>query len=281
MQDKDLEERLIQDNWLTPQQLVLATHEAKRLNKSIWVSLAKLGILSQDDIAAFFAQESGIPYVRISDYQINSEVICLLEEDFCRQNSVLPLFKIAERLFVACANPWDTTVIDSIVTKGGFDVEPLIASPYSISQAQDYYYGHQEKIFDLRRFILKDKPACSMPFYRSSKRVPFNISVCLLVEAKEVVLNSSSPIEGTTQDISYNGTAIGLHIFLFIPKGTTVILEFRLPAESASPSIIKAKGEIVYCRMEKQLRYFLGVKFLAIEDNARSELLNLAKHNEL
>jgi len=33
--------------------------------------------------------------------------------------------------------------------------------------------------------------------------------------------------------------------------------------------------------MEKGLRYFLGVKFVKIEDNARKELLKLAEQKKL
>jgi len=274
---ENLEEKLLRDNWVTLEQLALATQEAERLNKSIWVALAKLGILTQEDIAIFFAQESGIPYVRISDYQIRKEVINLVDEDFCRQNLVLPLFKIKDILFVACANPLDTTVIDELMSKTALDIEPLIANPDSIIQAQDYYYGLKNSLFALESFVRKQRPVHSLPFYRASERVPLNLPVWLTVEDDGLALHSSSPIEGITRDISYGGTSIGLNIFLFIPKGTIVMLEFRLGNEPSLTS--KAKGEVVYCRMEKGLRYFLGVMFLEIEDAVRNGLLRLVEKN--
>ena len=263
-----LEEKLIQDKWLTPEQLVLAAGEAKRLGKSIWVALVKLGILSEEDIAIFFAQRVGIPYVRITDYQISDEVIHLLDEDFCRENLVLPLFKIRNTLFVVCVNPLDTTVIDRLRRRTGFDIEPLIANSCSITQAQDYYYGLKQEVFDLERFILEQRSVRSLPFYRASERIALNLVVRLCVEDKGLILHYSSAIEGITQDISSDGTCMGLSVFLFIPRGTVVSLEFIGVG-------IKLKGEIIYCRMSKGLRYFLGVRFVEVEDRTRRELLKL------
>jgi len=277
---ESLEEKLIQDKRITPEQLALARKEAKRLGKSFWVALAKLGILSQEDIAIFFAQESGIPYVRISDYQITDEVIRLVDEDFCRQNLVIPLFKINNTLFVACVNPLDTTVVDSLLSKTGFDIEPLIASPYSISQAQDYCYGLEDRLFNLERFVLKQGAMRSLPFSRASERIPLKVPVWLCVEDKRLVLKYSSPIEGTTRDISSEGTAVGLNILLFIPKGAMVMLEFKSTKGSSFKSAIKTKGEVVYCRMEEGLRYFLGIRFIDIEDPVRRELLKLAEQKQ-
>jgi hypothetical protein len=278
---EELEQRLIQDKWVTTEQLALAAQESKRIGKSIWVTLVRLGILSEEDIAIFFAQESGIPYARISDYQISEEVIHLVDEDFCRENLILPLFKIKNVLFIACANPLDTVTIDNLMAKTGYDIEPLIAHPRSIIQAHDSYYGLQDRFFDMQNFIIKQKPTRSLPFYRTSKRIPLNLPVWISVEDEELALSYSSPIEGITKDISSGGTAIGLHVFLYIPKGTIVSVEFRTGKESSHTSVIKAKAEIVYCRMEKGLRYFLGVKFVKIEDNARKELLKLAEQKKL
>ena len=272
---EDLEEKLIQDKWVTPEQLGLAAQEAKRLGKSIWVALVKLGILSQEDIAMFLAQESGICYVRISDYEISNEVIRLVDEDFCRQNRIFPLFKIKNRLFVACANPQDTAITDNLMSKTGLDIEPLIANPDLISQAQDYYYGLQERHFDLHRFILKKRPMRSIPLYRASERISLNVPVWLYLETKELVLHRPSPIEGITRDISNDGTCVGLHISLFIPKGTIIRLEFRPSAKTSLKSTIKLRGEIVYCRMDKGRHYLLGVKFVQMQDNSRKELLKL------
>lgn len=279
---KELEVRLIQDNWVTLEQLTLAGQEATRCGKSVWVALVKLGYLTEEDIAIFFAQETGIAYVRISDYKISPEVLCLVDEAFCRENLVIPLFKVKNTLFVACSNPLDTALVNSLAKLAGYDIEPLIATAHSINVALDYYWGFEDKTFALEKLMIKQAPLHGVTFWRESERLPLDIPVALKVEDETVLLNYSSPIEAHTRDISSGGTAVGLYIFLFLPKGTNLALEFKpksslVTSQASANETIKVKGEIVYCRMEKGQRYFLGIKFTEAGDETRNQLVQLAK----
>ncbi len=275
---EDLELKLIQDKWVSLEQFNLAKQETDKCGKSIWVGLLKLGYLTGEDVAVFFAQETNIAYVRISDYEIAPEVLSLVDENFCRENLVMPLFKVKDRLFVVFNNPLDTALVDRLAKLSGCDIEPLIASAESINQALDLYYGLEDRVFDIERFVMKQGPLRRISYWRESERRPLEIPVSIKIEDKNVVLHYSSPIDGSTRNISNGGTAVGLNIFLFIPSGTNVYLEFKLGGDLSSKSqqIIKAKGEVVYCRMEKGQRYFLGIKFIEIEDGARNKLLRLS-----
>ncbi|MCM8800664.1 MAG: PilZ domain-containing protein [Candidatus Omnitrophica bacterium] len=275
---QDITLKLIQDNWIDTQQFNLASQESERTGKSIWASLIKLGFLSSEDVAIFFAQETGIPYVRVSDYSISSEVLNLVEEGFCRENLFIPLFKVKEKLYIAMINPLDTALVDRITKITGLDIEPLISNIESINSALDTYYGLSEEAFAIEKFVFKQQPLRKIGYWREQERLPLKIPVYLQLDDKEIKLHYSSPIEGTTCNISHGGTAVGLNIFLFIPKGVKVNLEFKPKHDlnSSSPLNIKAKGEIIYCRMEKEQRYFLGIKFIQIDDESRNKLITLA-----
>jgi hypothetical protein len=65
-------------------------------------------------------------------------------------------------------------------------------------------------------------------------------------------------------------------VFLFLPRGIYVSLEFKLEKEGGEPRIIRAKGEIVHSHMEKGQRYFLGIKFVTIDKNEVQELIALS-----
>jgi hypothetical protein len=273
---QDLQAKLIQDNWITTQQFNLAKQETAKMAKSIWVALVKLGYLTPEDLAIFFAQETGIAYVRISDYEISPEVTSLIDEDFCRENLVIPLFKAEDRLFVAFSNPLDTALVDRLAKLTSFDIEPLISSADSISGALNIYYGPPDKDFVIEKFVMRQAPLRRLSFWRESERLPLEIPVSVKVEDKNVVLHYSAPVEATTRNVSAGGTAVGLHIFLFIPRGTKLLLEFKSVAQPTQ--IIKAEGEVVYCRMEKGQRYFLGIKFTKIDENSRNQLLKLSQH---
>lgn len=274
---KVLETKIVQDGWITIQQLNTAKEEAARARRTVWAAIVKLGYLSLDDLTIFFAQESNTPYVRIADYKISPAVLSLIDENFCRQNLVMPLFKIKDTLFVACANPLDATLVNNLANLCGCPIEPLFASAYSIIKALDSLYGLEDKVFESGNFILKQEPLEGLPFFRESERLPLNIPVSIKIEDASFALPFSSPIDGCSRDISRNGTAVGLEIFLFLPAGLKLSLDFKPGATLFTcGQTIKVKGEIVYCRMEKGQHYFLGIKFTEITEEARQQLFKLA-----
>jgi Type II secretion system (T2SS), protein E, N-terminal domain/PilZ domain len=273
----ELETRFVQNGWVTLEQLTLAKQEAARCGKSVWVALVKLGHLTDEDIAVFFAQVAGIAYVRISDYKINPGVLSLADESFCRDNSVIPLFKKENKLFVACGNPLDTGLINSLVKMTGSDIEPLISTTRSIAAALDYYWGVRNDSFALEKLIIQPAPLQGGTFWRESERLFLDIPVTLKVEDDLVLLNCSTPITGRTRNISSAGTAVGLYISLFLPAGTKLAMEFKpVLADSPVSEAVNIKGELVYCHMEKGRRYYLGIKFTGVSA-AAMPLVNLAK----
>ncbi len=269
--------KLVKDNWVTNAQLDLAKQEAARNKKSIWPALVRLGYLSEEDIAIFFAQESGIPYVRISDFKIEPQIINLFEEDFCRQNSVIPLFKIKDTLFVACSNPLNTVLVDNLAKISGCAVEPLIASQQSIIQAIDLYCGLEDKAFEIEQCIVQQRPLKGIKLWRESERWALNIPVSLNVEDKSLSLNCPLPIEGYTRNVSRGGASLSLSLFLFLPKGLNVSLEFKPNKKlSGQEEIIPAKAEVLHCYVEKSKRYILGLRFTEIKDQDHKKILELA-----
>jgi len=152
---EDLETKLILGRWITPEQLSAAKQEAAATGKPIWPILVKLGYLSNETIFIFFAQESGIPYVSIPDYKLNREVVLLLDERFCRDNLVLPLFLVKGVLFVACNNPLDPILIDSMASLTGLSIETLITCAHAITRALDECYGPEDNVFIIEQFLVK------------------------------------------------------------------------------------------------------------------------------
>lgn len=271
---ENLEDKLVKDRVLTKEQYNRAKEEAYRCQKSFWSMVVKLGFLSADDLTVIFAQESGIAYARIADYRLDPEVMKLLEEDFCRQNSIIPLFKINGVLFTACANPLDTAFMDNLARISGLEIEPLFAPEEAITKALDSYYGPQDKAFSCARLIIQQPALEGLPFWRESERLSLNIPVSITIADTSLVNPCAQPIESFSRDISRNGAALGLEILFYLPKGAKISIDFKPPQ---SPQPIKAKGEVIYCRMEKGKNYFLGIKFSQISSQALSQLLNLAE----
>lgn len=273
---EDLEARLVKNNWVNPQQLELAGNEAKRLGKTIWVALIKLGILSQEDIAVFFAQESGIPYIKISDFKIPSEQIALLSEDFCRQHLVMPFCKLKDTLYVAAVNPLDTSLQDYLTSKTGFGIELLFTSLNSMQEALNANYGIIDTVFDSQKYIIKQSPLRSLVFYRESERASCDVALELEVIDEDLAqVYSGKLLASRVKNISLAGASVGLEAEEFIPKGCQVLLVFQPEAYPVLERQIRIKGEVAYCSMEKSRRYFLGIKFIAAQKQDVEQILRL------
>lgn len=275
---EDLENKLIEDNLISNQQLQLAKQEALRLKKSIWGAIVKLGYLSEEDVALFLAQESNIPYIKISDYEINPETLNLVSESFCRQNCLIPLFKIENRLFVAISNPLDAALIDNLARLCICSIEPLVAASSSIIQSLDFYYGKEDRNFELEKFIFKQNTLRRVVFYRESERIDLKIPVNINIEDPRIFIHCSSNIEGCTRNLSKEGISVGLELSIYIPAGVRIILDFKPQQNllSKASETIQAEGEVVYCVMKKKQQYFLGVKFTNVEEENRNRLIRLA-----
>ncbi|MDD5729559.1 MAG: PilZ domain-containing protein [Candidatus Omnitrophica bacterium] len=276
---ENLADKLVSYNWINAGQLNAAKQDASKTGKSVWSCLVKLGHLSEEDIAIFFSQESGIAYVRVDDYELDREILCLVNEAFCRQHAVIPVFKIKNVLYVACSNPLDTGVIDGLSRLSGCEVEPLIASSRSILAALDICFGPEDENFLLDGFLFRQNPLQGLSFYRESQRLALSIPAGIKVLDKSVRLHCSS-IEGYTRNISSNGKAINLQVSVFLPRGISVSLELK-PQKTllTAGEIIKAFGEVIYCNVEKVQRYSLAVKFINIAQDDLEKLLKLANNS--
>lgn len=273
----ELAMRLIEKGLVTSGQLNSAEKEASKNKKSVWSALIKLGYLSEEDMTLFFAQESGITYVRVSEYKVDEEVVRLLHETFCRQHILIPLFQVKETLYVACSNPLDTMAIDDAAKMSGCTIEPLVACVRSIKAALDEYFGPPDEDFMIEKLVFRQPPLQGITFKRESERLALNIPAVLTVLDKSVALRASSRIEGYTRNISASGAALSLRVLLFLPKGINIALELK-PEQTIfkSGAIIKTIGEIIYCNMEQGKHYLVGIKFKKIEHEELEKLIKLA-----
>lgn len=266
-----LEEKLIKGKWVSPLALIEAQHHAERTGKSLFCSLIKLGHISEEDVFRFFAVNSNIPFIKVSQYRIKDEVLTLLDENFCRENLVIPLFKIDSALFVAMVNPLDAQLIANISTSTKLDIHPLLASPTDIERALNNYWGYPDSFFSVERLVFKHEKLSSFPLYRAKERIPLDIPINFKIDDSNVQLANDGYISGSTFDVSEDISALGIKTSIFLPKGARLTLYF-LHNEK-----LKIKGEVVYCRLEGKGYFSLGVRLLDLKSEDISYIKRLSK----
>ena len=273
----NLEEKLLHEKLLEPWQLDRAKDNARYSGQSLWVNLVKLGFLSEEDIALFLAQESGIPYVRVSDYVIDQAVLHLIEENFCLQNKVIPIFKLQNTLFVACRNPLDAALQDSLAKMTGCVIEPLVSEAHAILGALDLYWHLDEENFELARFITKRNAVQGFVQWRGADRLPLQLLFELKILDEAITLLSRRVVTGNTFNISSDATALGIQTSIYLPQGVMVLVSLKIVQERAvSEKLIELRGQIVRCEMIKSRQYLLAIKLKNASEAVKQELLDLA-----
>jgi hypothetical protein len=273
----DLSDRLIEQGLVTREGLETARLEAAKTGRSVWATLINLDYLSEESIVRFFAQEANIPYVRLPDYRIKQNVLNMMEESFCRQNRIIPLWMVQDTLFIACNDPFNTALLDTIAKLTRCSVEPLMATSTAIDQTIDHYWKQDNISFNVADFLVKQEPVKGMAFWRESERIAVDWPVSVAVRDEALALACLSSLEGRGHDISRDGSAIGIYLPLYLPKGIAVIMKIQpLSGNKPQDRIFEAAGEIVHSYMHSGRDYSVGIRFNNIEEGAKKDLLSYA-----
>jgi len=76
---------LVEKGLVTKEQLDEAKNESRKTGMLIEKVLEKLGFISENDIAQVIADSMGVPFMDLTDYLIDSEVIKLIPENVAKK----------------------------------------------------------------------------------------------------------------------------------------------------------------------------------------------------
>jgi len=133
---------LVSKGVITADQLRLAQEESAKTGLSVEKSLERLGFIAEADSVRIYADLIGVPFIDLSDYLIDVDVIKLIPEAVAKKCKAVPLFKIGGSLTVAMSDPQDIMALDEIRDRSGMAmIDAMIATPEAIQKTIDQYYG--------------------------------------------------------------------------------------------------------------------------------------------
>lgn len=149
---------LLEKGMLSPEAMEKAREESRRTGLSVEKSLEKLGLISEEDIVKFRADVLGVPYIDLSDYLVDTELIKLVPENTVRRYKAVPLFKIGDTVTVGMVDPQDIAALDYVrnITKATI-VDPAMVSEKGIQAVLDSYYGALGSMEEIARSIDEEK----------------------------------------------------------------------------------------------------------------------------
>ncbi len=126
---------------LDPNDLEMALREHRKSGDRIGSILMKMGFSSEDDVLRALSQQLAIPFVRLSEMQIQKEVIEKIPAKLVTHYNLIPVSHQDGTLKVATNDPLNIHVLDDLRLALKTEIEPVISSTKEIDDAIKKYYG--------------------------------------------------------------------------------------------------------------------------------------------
>ncbi len=140
---------LLQDGWISEEQLDLALREAKRNGVMLGQTLISLGFITEKLLAQYLAEGTQTGMVDLSATFIPAEILALVPYNVATQYQVLPLSKRGQVLDLAMADPLNIMAVDTIENLTSLNIHTQTAPAQELSEAIEGHYAHAESIKQL------------------------------------------------------------------------------------------------------------------------------------
>ena len=150
---KPLPELLLEQGMLSREQVQAVQAEAAKSGHPFTRVLVQKGFVTEQDLAAVVAEQSGVTAIDLANHLIKPEVIQLVPEALARKHVLIPVFKIGDALTVAMEDPLNFFAIDELRLKTKCELKTVVAGESAIRQAIEQYYGATGTIAEVAQAI--------------------------------------------------------------------------------------------------------------------------------
>ena len=105
--------------------------------------LIEMALVSEADHAKLYSSEFRIPFVKLSNYAIKTDVVSLIDPEVARKYWVFPIDKIGRTVTLAMFSP-ATHIIDSIAEETELKFKEVVSTRTEIINCINKYYGAAE-----------------------------------------------------------------------------------------------------------------------------------------
>ncbi|MFH0762414.1 MAG: hypothetical protein V1925_00810 [Candidatus Omnitrophota bacterium] len=142
--NKQLGELLVDRGIINQEQLGKVLTAQKQEGGLIGEILVKMGFVKEEDIAQALTAQYGFPYLPLSNYDIDQQVVNLIPGRVARQYLLIPIDKIGNNLTIAMSNPLNVHAIEDVELLSVCSVQAFVSTTSDIKRAIEKYYKGKE-----------------------------------------------------------------------------------------------------------------------------------------
>jgi type IV pilus assembly protein PilB len=115
--------------------------------------LLRRGLVNEVQLAEAVSVATSTPYVDLTAYPLDPEVIALVPGQLCRRYRMIPLRHHRDQLTVAMVDPTDIIALDDVASLTDLRVTPVVVTDEALNQAFERFLRSDEELTDLSEQI--------------------------------------------------------------------------------------------------------------------------------
>jgi len=148
---------LVKAGKINEEQLQRALDVVKEKDQKFGQALVTIGAVdSEDDLSSFIGKQLNMGTLRLSDVELNPDIVKLIPVDIARKFNVIAISKLNKNLIVAISDPNNIYVLDAIKFITGCSIQPVISPEKSIEKAIESYYRDDSAFSDIIKGLEDD-----------------------------------------------------------------------------------------------------------------------------
>lgn len=148
---------LVQAGKITPEQLEKALAAEQNGDDRFADILVRMGaVADEDELTHFVGRQLNIGALRLSDVEIDPEVVRLIPFDIAQRFNVIAVSRVNRTLVVAISDPHNIYVLDALKFITGCTIQPVISPERAITRAIQQYYTDTSGLDDILKGLEED-----------------------------------------------------------------------------------------------------------------------------
>ncbi len=160
MRSKSFAERiadvLIEDGLLLPNQLEEAVGMQQKEGGRLLKILTEKQFVTDQDMAFSMGRCLNTAPVNLVKLRVPEEIMSLVPRDMAKKNKLVPIARLAGKLFVAMADPTNVLAVDDVKRRVQLEVVPMIATERAVADTLGGVHGGGANMSDVLKQVSED-----------------------------------------------------------------------------------------------------------------------------
>lgn len=135
-----LSDVLFKKGLLTEKDVKKAKEHCRSNGHNFAQTLVKMGLVTQEEVAQGLAEQRGIRYIKLANYQLDSKVIEIVPEKLVTKYKVVPLSLSRNILTLATTDPLNVLALDDVKFATGYRIRTTVSTPLEIEETINNFY---------------------------------------------------------------------------------------------------------------------------------------------